>query len=346
MSVFSAMGYYDNKRKLSFTKGHVLNSDESKGIFPSEARFLQRATEEKQFFNNSIKHLVEQVTKLNASLIGIQEFYPPTLTEITKPLEGVNSNFVSCVFNKVISNNASVLTIWDTEKYGGLNTEYHEDLGLTEGVDKIGNGDTGRPISIITTKKGYIFMNFHGFNRPRLTTIPIDVAPLLQAAITIHAKNAGILTMDLKKLIIMCDSNDRGHLINKDKGIVLNDINFHDGHAPAEGAKSCCYNYDSCDLPFPTDEGPIPKSMGDKGSESKYIYTGDYVLGAAVIEGVITVDSPQDAEGASKASDHMLVYAKLNVPISSGGRRNKSNTRVSRKTRTKGTKKLARKARK
>jgi len=326
MSVFSAMGYYGNKRKLSFTKGHVENTDDSKGIFPSEARFLQRATTEKAFFNESVGHLVKTVRSTGASLIGIQEFYIATLDDILNPLKAINKKFGYSVFNKKITNDARVLTIWDETIFGKMKTEYHEDIGSTVGFEK---RDLGRPISIITTTNDYIFINFHGINRPRLDFQPVDAAPLLQTAVEFHAEKAGILGMDLNKLIIMCDSNDRGHLINKQKGIILNGINFHDGHEPENGAKSCCYNYDSCGLDFPDDEGPIPKSMGEKASESNYTYTGDYVLGANVLEPVVAIKSPQDSDGASIASDHMLVYAKVSVPAKAGNR--KKTKRLTRK---------------
>lgn len=341
MSVFSAMGYFGDTRRLSFSKGGpVADTNESKGLFPSEARFLASAKRAQEYYDNALTHLSETVMTTKAAVIGIQEFHPPMFDKIVGFLRAINHDFQGCPFDKKIKNDAALLTIWDTKLLGNLKTQYHEDIGGTKTADGgdlfpggAAGGDGGRPISIIVTDKGYILMNFHGINRPRLTPSPVDVAPLLQQAIEIHAKQAGILDMDLRKLIITCDSNDRGHLFSEEGGLILNKIKFHDGHPRAGGAKSCCYNYDSCNLEFPKDEGPIPKTMGRLGAEANYSYTGDYVLGAAVKQPVQVIPSPRNPEtGESIASDHTLVFGIVTVPSSGGSRRSRKTNRRRKNT--------------
>jgi hypothetical protein len=283
-------------------------------------------------------------------VIGIQEFHPPTFGTIMGRLRAMNPNLQACPFTKKIKNDAAILTIWDESKLGRLILQYHEDIGGTKiagEADGDGKpvevdlfpggaegGDGGRPISIIVTDKGFVIMNFHGINRPRLAPSPVDVAPLLQQAIEIHARKAGILEMDLRKLIITCDSNDRGHLFSEEDGLILKGLKFHDGHPRAGGAKSCCYNYDSCNLAFPGDEGPIPKTMGRLGAEANYSYTGDYVLGVKMAVPVQVIPSPRNPEtGESIASDHALVFGVVNVPTSGGkSRRNRNKNRKRRNT--------------
>ena len=339
-SVFSAMGYFGNTRRLSFSKGGpVADTNDSKGTFPSEARFLASAKREHEYYDNALKHLFETAVDKKPSMIGIQEFHPPTFDKIVSLLRVINHDFQGCPFDKKIKNDASLLTIWDAKLLGNLKTQYHEDIGGTKTADGAdlfpggaAGGDGGRPISIIVTDKGYILMNFHGINRPRLVPSPVDVGPLLQQAIEIHAKQAGILDMDLKKLIITCDSNDRGHFFSEEGGLILGGLKFHDGHPKAGGAKSCCYNYDSCNLAFP-DEGPIPKTMGRLGAEANYSYTGDYVLGANVKQPVQVIPSPRNPEtGESIASDHTLVFGVVNVPSSGGGKSRRNKNRKRRNT--------------
>jgi hypothetical protein len=73
--------------------------------------------------------------------------------------------------------------------------------------------------------------------------------------------------------------------------------------------------------------------MGMAGAEANYVYTGDYILAAeGVVTPVVAVPSPQDEEGASVASDHMMVYAVLNMPLQGGKRR---KTRKQKKTKGK-----------
>jgi len=338
ISVFSAMGFFGDTVKSTFGDP-TPTTDDQKGYYPSEARFLRRATKAKEFFDNAVAHLKNQVDLLHPAAIGIQEYHDSTLNEIKTAIGDSKYEYVP--FAKDIFNKARTLTIFDRGIFGTKGEVYESDLGLTQRADSSylfkpyfseirdaikGDirfaenppGDSGRPISIIKTSNGYFLMNFQGPNRPRLANPSVDVGPLLKEALQIHLTEAEKIlgTIDVQKLIIMCDSNDRAHSIIP---LMLNGVEFTDGHDKESGAKSCCYNIDSCGIDKDGDpgfQGPsVVESMGEFGRESKYIYTGDYVLSPNIVKSVEAVDSPtHETDGASKASDHKLVYATILLP--------------------------------
>lgn len=340
MSVFSAMGDKVSK-------------------FASEFSFLQRAAAIKgipsDFFMNALGHLKENAVRIDAKVIGIQEFHPPTLKIIMDTLD--NKNYTYHVFSKEITNNASVLTIWDQDLLGyKVGDAYDEDLGLTEGVAGLLPNDKGRPISIIKTTNGYALINFHGINRPRYygeqpkdgprpagqeegVETGVDNSDILKDLISKHAAAAGLNDIAPEKIIIMCDSNDREHAINSETPLIIKtsagDVGFHDDHLKDDkSAISCCYNWDSCGIP----KSGGKTTLGDAGAEINYAYTGDYVLSSNFIKSVTAVESPLDGQGASIASDHKLVYAILPMPMA-GGRRKMRKTRKSKARKSKKSRK-------
>ena len=283
--------------------------------YASEYSFLQRAEvvdelKPTNFFQNALIHLGFTAKRIDAKVIGIQEFHLPTLDMIMKTLN--NPIYEYHAFSKVIKNDAAVLTIWDQTVLGEIEgNAYDADLGLTKGVDGLLPNDEGRPISIIKTKKDFTLINFHGINRPKYdkdgNETFLDNSTILKALIAKHCEIAGV--SDPNKIIIMCDSNDREHGINRANPLMINNVGFHDGHYPRNGAKSCCYNWDSCGIPI--SRGKV--TMGPAGAEENYAYTGDYVLGANFKTPVTAEVSNLDDQGASMESDHKLVYAILST---------------------------------
>jgi len=342
MSVFSAMGYYGDEVKM--LKGKRVKNSETvvensgkidTGFYPSEARFLRRASMPKEFFNNALNHLTNNVQQLNPVMIGIQEFHPPTLDEIMNKLTPINASYMAVPFGKEIANKAKILTIYDSKILGTVSSEYHEDLGETPDIGfQLTGGDKGRPISILFTERGYTLINFHGINRPRLTT-KVDVADFLKPALQYHLEQTPFFKeINIDKVIITCDSNDRAHKINMSSQLLLNGVPFHDGHEEGAGAKSCCYNYDSCNTDVVPTNSKNPQSMGAEGAESKYHYTGDYVLARDFAIPVTAVESEhKDEYGASLDSDHMLVYAVIKLPAEGGKRKNRKSKRNSKNKR-------------
>jgi hypothetical protein len=335
-SVFSAMGFHGDRVKSS---GGVPSLNSEKGFYPSEARFLRRSglttSGPSTFFENALIQLAENVRALETKgtpviMIGIQEFHPPTLQHFKTILQ---KDYEYVPFTKQITNDAKVLTIFD-KSLGGIEQVYEADLGLTvraNGTNVFNPpapplpNDGGRPIMIIKTSGGYTLINFHGPNRPRLPADKaVDVAVLLKEALQIHAEAADILSRDPAKIIITCDSNDRRHQINLENPVVIGGYPFSDGRKEEDIPISCCYNHDSTGLD--TIDEPSPSaSMGSKGEESRYIYSGDYVLALNFIQPVTPVPSDLDGQGASIASDHKLVYAIIPIPAKpmnlNGGKR-------------------------
>lgn len=375
ISVFSAMGFFGDTVKSTFGPP-TPSADVVKGYYPSEARFLRRATKANEFFDNAIGHLAKNVDELDAKLIGIQEYNDETLqqyrTALDKPDSGREYEYVP--FTKDIFNNAKLLTIFDKKTFGEKEGVYEADLGLTQLLNGVyifkpfyteikeaketdprfsanPPGDSGRPISIIKTKKGYFLMNFQGPNRLRLANPYIDVGPLLRDALQIHFRNAEQQwgKIDTNKLIITCDSNDKKHKLIP---LHFKHVEFTDGHNGKDGAISCCYNIDSCGIDKEGDagfQGPtVVQSMDKFGLESKYIYTGDYVLASHIVRPVEAVDSPVGKDGASNASDHKLVYATVSIPAPTtdatsaapggGSKRRQTKRRTKRGTRSKRSK--------
>lgn len=345
MSVFSAMG-------------------DKETLHASEYSFLRRAEvtpgQPTDFFMNALKDLSSTATRIQAKVIGIQEFHPPTLDMIMGKLNTMGK-FKYHAFSKEIMNKAAVLTIWDTE-LGDIEGEpYQQDLifrpdgtlieGLGLAIKKqlsptvILPMDEGRPISIIKTTKGYTLINFHGINRPKYkpdgTETFLDNSAILKTLIAEHCKHANVGQMDPNKIIIMCDSNDREHGINRANPLMIETkgglVRFHDGNYPRDGAVSCCYNWDSCGvkpnvIPEPaksTKPFPGKLSLDATGAEKEYKYTGDYILSANFITPVTAEESNVDPTGASISSDHKLVYAILPMPMA-GGRRKMRKTRKSK----------------
>jgi hypothetical protein len=271
----------------------------------------------------------------------------------------------------VAPNHAKILTLWSPElgAHAGETYVYENDLPnipeLAAEIAVPGINDTGRPITIIKTTENFYLMNFHGINRPKYVTkgmidalkklgVPeaelpnlnaltgFDVSTILKKLLIAHVKLAekqfGMAegTLPADRLIIMCDSNDREHGINKNSPLEINGGKFHDGYANTGGVRSCCYNYDSCGRSPADAPTGAPSTMGASGAETAYAYTGDYVLGANVRSQVKLIPSPQDSQGASVASDHTLVIGELNIGDGlAGGRRKRRHTkrRVLRKQR-------------
>ena len=340
MSVFSAKGEMPTfASEYSFLVGRAVKHES--GSF--------------DFFINALKHLASQVEKINAKVIGIQEYEikKSSIKDlIMNTLKEKNTNFKCHEFSKEIKNDAAVLTIWDESVLGERDSYYDADLGLTKEGGNLVTGllpnDEGRPISIIKTKKGYVLINFHGINRPKYNPdgdeIGKDNSDLLKKLIQIRVEEAKatIGEIDPNKTIMMCDSNDREHKFNRETPLIIEGAQFSDGRdANDKSAISCCYNWDSVGIP--KSKGKI--SLERDGAESNYKYTGDYVLAVNFTKSVTAVPSPQDDLGASIASDHKLVYAVVSVSAA-GGRRRKTRRRIHRLKRKAQTKKQGKRQKK
>ena len=159
--------------------------------------------------------------------------------------------------------------------------------------------------------------------------------------------------VNTSKIFFVGDFNDQWHTINANKPLKFgkgkNEISLTTGLDEKDGIKSCCYNWDSCCKVGDTDnnDGKKPvnydpakkiscqvkgpdnkdkKSMEERGNVDNYIFTGDYCLGQYVKSKLqMYKGSPSyydEKTGASKASDHELVWASFtsdDVTIDEGG---------------------------
>jgi len=148
--------------------------------------------------------------------------------------------------------------------------------------------------------------------------------------------------VNTSKIFFVGDFNDQWHTINANKPLKFgkgkNEILLTTGLDEKDGIKSCCYNWDSCCKVSDTDnnEGKNPvkydpekkiscqdklpkgkdkKSMEERGNVDNYIFTGDYCLGQNLKSKLqMYKGSPSyydEKTGASKASDHELVWASF-----------------------------------
>jgi len=372
--------------------------------FPSESRLLARASEPKEFFNNALLHLskvanvgphkdndfphnakpMEDYTKFesmpSADIIGIKEYH----NNIGDFIEYLGDAYNYEPFETPLTNNAKILTIWK-KTLGEKEGKYESDFGLTppESGYTPAPADKGRPITLIKLSSGLCILNFHGINKGKYNpdgtinnTVVQGPGPMIQSALEYHLMLAQekVGPIDLTKLVITCDSNDREHYLGRGfqlgigvraerNGKYIGPLEskittFSDGN---NGKKTitCCYNFDSCGIIKPLAPAPAPvkfksnRSAKERqeyaantgtegrpilGTEDEYVYTGDYVLAREFVEPLQVAKSPVLSDGVSAASDHMLVYAKVRIDglTSKGGYRKSRKGRKgkSRKTRS------------
>jgi hypothetical protein len=243
----------------------------------------------------------------------------------------------------------TLLTIWKTDKLGSEVQQYCADL--TYDPPK----QSGRPISIVKTDKGFVLINLHA---PNALMQSRGGMKELRAAINEHLTRSAIEINDPKKLFIMGDFNDPLFGINDENPL---EIGGHELKTGSGAIKSCCFNFNSScpeglfnssDEPatldglvaeprscfirktgVPETDEDVPKSapriMGERGLLENYRFTGDYVLGKNVVSGLKIYRPPGfGADGYSTESDHEMVYATFSSEMSGGKkRRNKNRTK-------------------
>lgn len=204
-------------------------------------------------------------------------------------------------------------------------------------------------------------------------------------AITAYKLFKSGFMVNQQKIFITGDFNDAWHEINDEHPLILyKDIKLTTGRKKEDKLLSCCYNWNSAcgpsDVQTDKDGEPLKdvnkkilmtkerrwkkedcqlanpkKSMGMRGNVKNYIFTGDYCLGEnikdklEIFKGDLKIYYDIDT-GASKASDHEMVYAVFLKPDddddwhevshgiwtkSSGGRSKKIRRKNKRRTQKK-----------
>ena len=374
---------------MSFASDQGLFGEKAINSPLSEGSFLTRATIAREFWVNAFNHLKKFIEEKKPAAIGLQEMLTNGIGIIEKD---VSFNNYSKVTNTEVSEKSAdklshSLTLWDTERLGDMLHEYKSFFN-----DDKGKTQSGRIITIIFTKKGFILINLHSYQ----LTDKKDSSNL-RAEIQRHFKTA-LEEVEVKdkdkdfiiypsKIFVMGDFNDQEHTINNDNKLELtydnnNTVNLTTGRDSSDKIFSCCYNWDSVDLEvailkdkyntnrvFDKEENENVKDFIERhkkppkmalplkyGAIKKYKNTGDYCLGKILVEHLTIYLSPfLDEVGASKASDHELVYATFRVEtkvidISHGGKKrrikNKSKNKQSKNKQSKNIKKRTKRKRK
>jgi len=327
---------------------------------PSESSFLQSNTDNnrRQFWLNAKDHLKHFIEKKNPLAVGLQEM---NLTEdnsgidTTTGIDAIkdmikdmitNTNY-KIISEKVKMNNAGISIIYDTAKAGEVVKHHIEDnMNQINGPAPKG----GRPLLMVLTEKGYLFVCMHGAQDARKGQFEDDFNEYM------INKNKNFLEEKVNTFLgdktpdhiyIMGDFNDRYDAITdftiKGKSV------FYKGDSP----KACCHNWDSMgkegeretimkkELEGPTLEAAAAnastkvqgkKSITINNEEKKgpikipeehginiadYINKGDKVFSSDNHAGELHIYTGDMSEAEymkkpSNKSDHELVYMEIN----------------------------------
>lgn len=139
-----------------------------------------------------------------------------------------------------------LLILWKPAIFGNFKQQYVSDLNFEVEVSGKPSKQSGRPIMIVLTDKGYILINLHGPNFPSESRNRMQA---LRNNIQSHFNNAmtkfNLTTVNKEKIFIMGDFNDPYFAINESDSLIINDNSYSHGAKTKEDIKSCCYNFNS-----------------------------------------------------------------------------------------------------
>lgn len=203
------------------------------------------------------------------SAMGLQEMNTKEKVGEASPAEGYEKlqrilgdmEYLRFYANSVINKNGSfptLLTIWDKDKLGEIMTkkegndlisyEYVADIGLDDPFKHDPNHQ-GRPITIISTTKGFVLINLHS---PNVSEQSYELNMIaLRVSINMHLKKfleQYRVPLDTNKLFIMGDFNDPFHAIKSSTPLLISQAGIDTPlfySTNDDEIKSCCYNFDS-----------------------------------------------------------------------------------------------------
>jgi hypothetical protein len=349
------------------------------GVFESEGAFhLSNETgNARQFWLNALTIVTEFWSNVpNASVMGLQEINKTAVGTATGSAvveasvkAAVSSRAdafdVSVITEEVVVNpnvRPALMMIWNSSKLGQEVKHEISDLDYVPGdeateeiakpngskVKKSGK-QTGRPILMVMTDKGYLLINCHAPNHAELSAKTL--ADLRAALETKVSAFVGGETVSKDKVFLMGDFNDRYDALQS-VSLSVGDLKYK-GNAPL----SCCHNWDSsctderykplniagrtkvgtCDPKGQPLAGPGARTvMGVEGNIENYRYYGDKVFGSMPstgVDGNIQI-YPPGRVGASKESDHEMVIATFVSGAVGGRRRSLRRHKAKRNSRT------------
>jgi len=351
------------------------------GVFESEGAFhlSNESGNPRQFWINALNFVSDFWNNVpDASVMGLQEINKTAVGTATGSAV-VESTVKAAVSSRADAFEVTVITeevvvnpnvkpalmmIWNATKLGKEVKHEISDLDYVPGeeaVEEIAkpNGSkvkksgkqTGRPILMVMTEKGYLLINCHAPNHAELSAKTLaDLRAALESKVAAFVDGAAV---SKDKVFLMGDFNDRYDAL---QSVILSvaDLKYK-GKAPL----SCCHNWDSsctesrytslsiagrekigtCDPKGQPLAGPGARTvMGVEGNIENYRYYGDKVFGfrpADEADGNIQI-YPPGRIGASKESDHEMVIATF-VSVAAGGRRRSLRRRKSKRNNKRAT---------
>jgi len=262
---------------------------------PTEHKFIARAKAPYEFWKHVLEHISHFVTEKKPSFIGFQE---------AGRVDDILSLPALADYHHHVNQ----------QKHAVLLTVWHKDLGELAHVEDVDMGahfdeysgwnDFGRPLTAVTTTRGFQLINLHSpyGERPEFTAWQ-------ERAI------APFATGDPAKLFIVGDFNNPQ--FSNRVPLQLPTARLTPGNEAI--VASCCHTERAFAV-------------------YKYIRGGDYCFGLNVVHPLTVFPSPTDDVGASVASDHELVWATFTTGAKGGRRQTrKRQTRKHRQTRQKRT---------
>lgn len=333
------------------------------GVFESEGAFhLSNETgNPRQFWINALGVVSNFWTNVpDASVMGLQEINKTAVGTATGSAV-VESSVKAAVASRADAFEVAVITeevvvnpnvkpalmmIWNASKLGQEVKHEISDLDYVPGeeaVEEIAkpNGSkvkksgkqTGRPILMVMTDKGYLLINCHAPNHAELSAKTLaDLRAALESKVSAFVGNTAV---QKDKVFLMGDFNDRYDALQNVR-LSVADLKYK-GNAPL----SCCHNWDSsctdsrytpltiavrtnvgtCNPNGQPLAGPGARTvMGVEGNIENYRYYGDKVFGfrpTGDADGNIQIYPPGRA-GASKESDHEMVIASFESAAAGG----------------------------
>ena len=349
---------------MSFASDLGLDPD-GNGNFASEAAFLKsipkdgNSMDRRRFYKNALQMVEKFWTEVpNAGVMGFQELNktdPGSGTGTDSLQQLADRNGLKFATDQIVVGpvKTSVGIMWKPAYFGDYVGHEIRDLDYTptevDGVTK----QTGRPMLMVKTSKGFVLVSLHAPNQAKLSAATQrDLKDTMKATLELFAPD-----VPAEKTFLMGDFNDRYDAITSIE--VPGGILTYQGKAPL----SCCHNWDSScsdsrykerpingrtkigDCTPPNYDagvmnskgmnlggqpyklaGPGPRfTLGDEGTIQNYRYYGDKVFGSTPVSNIQIF--PPGRTGASKESDHEMVMAEYSIPMEGGYRKRRRHTR-------------------
>jgi hypothetical protein len=349
---------------MSFASDSGLNPD-GNGNFASEAAFLKSnpSADPRAFWLNAVEVVKKFWTEVpNAGVMGFQELNKTaegTITGSAVLAALAKEKGLAFAVDEVITpfSKPALGVMWNPTFFGDYASHSIKDLEYP--LEEVGlPGQKGRPLLVVSTTKGFTLVVLHAPNHEKLAEgTQQDLKKAIRSTLD------AIPGVTAEKTFIMGDFNDRYDALTSIE--VPGGVLRYEGKAPL----SCCHNWDSscsdsryedlsaklsrekvgrCKLPtYPEGTknakganvtgkpyvlaGPgVRIAMGTEGDIGNYRYYGDKVFGAKPVSNIQMY--PPGRTGGSKESDHEMVMAEYEIPVTAGGvHRGRKHTRKGKK---------------